>query len=74
MLRRLITARSPLPTLVYALTEISVTLVPGVSDGMVNVVLKSVVLIGCDKFAITNSVGDFITDDDSIGFLRGTPN
>ena len=46
------------------------TLVPGVSDGMVN--LKSVVL-GCDKVAITDSVGDLITDDDSIRFLRGTP-
>ena len=32
-----------MPALVYALTEISVTLVPGVSDGMVNV--KFVVLV-----------------------------
>ena len=36
---------SSLPTLVKALTEMSVTLVPGVSDGMVNVVLKSMMLV-----------------------------
>ena len=29
--------------------------------------------VSCDKVAITDSVGDLITDDDSIRFLRGTP-
>ena len=29
--------------------------------------------VGCDKVATTESVGDLITDDDSIRFLRGTP-
>ena len=47
------------------------TLVPGVSDGMVN--LKSVVLVVTRLPSLHDSVGDLITDDDSIRFLRGTP-
>ena len=45
------------------------TLVPGVSDGIVN--LKSVVLFVTRLSSLT--VGDLITDDDSIRFLRGIP-
>ena len=48
------------------------TLVPGVSDGR-GQCSAQVCGVGCGEVAITDSVGDLITDDDSIRFLRGTP-